>query len=47
MANTDTEHAPDGRAIPAPLMIFRPVSREQRLKTLLKPVRPVGKLPRR
>nr|WP_231732224.1 hypothetical protein [Caulobacter sp. CCH9-E1] len=28
-------------------MIFRPVSREQRLKSLLKPVRPMGKMPRR
>ena len=26
-----------------PLMIFRPVSREQRLKALLKPARPVAK----
>jgi len=47
MASTDTEHTPNGRAVPAPLMIFRPVSREQRLKMLLKPVRPAGKLPRR
>lgn len=47
MANTNTEHTPDARAPVAPLMIFRPVSREQRLKTLLKPVRPAGKLPRR
>ncbi|WP_299002957.1 hypothetical protein [uncultured Caulobacter sp.] len=28
-------------------MMFRPVSREQRLKSLLKPARPVGKMPRR
>lgn len=26
-----------------PLMIFRPVSREQRLKALLKPARPAAK----
>lgn len=47
MATTDTNHTPDGRAAPAPLMIFRPVSREQRLKALLRPARPPGKLPRR
>jgi hypothetical protein len=46
MRPTDTEQAPRDRA-PAPLMIFRPVSREQRLKSLLKPARPTGKLPRR
>ena len=46
MRPTDTEQAPRDRA-PAPLMMFRPVSREQRLKALLKPVRPAGKMPRR
>jgi hypothetical protein len=46
MRPTDTEQTPQGRA-PAPLMMFRPVSREQRLKSLLKPARPAGKLPRR
>ena len=46
MRPTDTEQAPRDRA-PAPLMIFRPVSREQRLKSLLKPARPVEKMPRR
>lgn len=30
----------------AGLMIFRPVSREQRLKILLKPARPAPKPPR-
>lgn len=45
MRPTDTEPAARDRA--APLMIFRPVSREQRLKSLLKPARPAGKLPRR
>ena len=47
MRPNETEHAPESRAPTAPLMIFRPVSREQRLKSLLKPVRAVGKLPRR
>nr|WP_236634332.1 hypothetical protein [Caulobacter sp. X] len=28
-------------------MMFRPVSREQRLKSLLKPARLLGKMPRR
>ena len=46
MRPTDTAQTPPGRA-PVPLMMFRPVSREQRLKNLLKPVRPAGKLPRR
>jgi hypothetical protein len=46
MRPTDTEKAPQGRA-PAPLMMFRSVSREQRLKSLLKPARPTEKLPRR
>ncbi|WP_197426887.1 hypothetical protein [Caulobacter sp. CCH9-E1] len=46
MRPTDTEQTPRDRAT-APLMIFRPVSREQRLKSLLKPVRPMGKMPRR
>lgn len=47
MANTDTDHAPEGRAPATPLMLFRSVSREQRLKALLKPARPPGTLPRR
>lgn len=47
MRTTDTEKTPQGRAPTAPLMIFRSVSREQRLKSLLKPVRPAEKLPRR
>lgn len=46
MRPTDIEPAPQGRAL-APLMMFRPVSREQRLKSLLKPARPVVKMPRR
>lgn len=47
MRPTDTEQAPRDRAPNAPLMMFRPVSREQRLKSLLKPARPVEKMPRR
>lgn len=46
MRRTDNEPAASGRA-PTPLMMFRPVSREQRLKSLLKPVRPAEKLSRR
>lgn len=46
MRPTDTEQTPRDRP-PTTLMMFRPVSREQRLKSLLKPVRPAGKLPRR
>lgn len=47
MATTESHSGSDGRPVPTPLMIFRPVSREQRLKTLLKPARPLTKLPRR
>lgn len=46
MRPTDTDPAPQGRP-PVALMMFRTVSREQRLKSLLKPVRPTEKPPRR
>jgi len=47
MATIDTDHAPDGRTPSPPLIIFRAVSREQRLRSLLKPTRPKNKLPGR